>query len=140
MIPLRLVIDTNIVVSAAIKPDGLPRTVLMLAMTRPAKLYVSEPMLDEYAEVVARPELHIRKGLRRQLLDLIAKNSRLVMPLRSLQITPDPDDNKFMECADKCRADYLITGNLRHFPKHWKQTKIVTARQFIEIIGPHLIK
>ncbi len=41
MIPLRLVIDTNILVSAALKPDGLQRTVLVLAMTRPARLYFS---------------------------------------------------------------------------------------------------
>jgi hypothetical protein len=39
MIPLRLVIDTNILVSAALKPDGLQRTVLVLAITKPARLY-----------------------------------------------------------------------------------------------------
>jgi hypothetical protein len=41
MIPLRLVVDTNIVVSAALKADELQRTVLLLAITRPARLYVS---------------------------------------------------------------------------------------------------
>ena len=41
MIPLRLVIDTNIVVSAALKPDGLQRTVLILAITKPARLPAS---------------------------------------------------------------------------------------------------
>jgi predicted nucleic acid-binding protein len=41
MIGLRLVVDTNIVVSAALKPDGLERTVLLLAMTKPATLYLS---------------------------------------------------------------------------------------------------
>jgi predicted nucleic acid-binding protein len=45
MIPLRLVIDTNTVVSAALKPDGLQRTVLLLAITKPATLYVSEAFL-----------------------------------------------------------------------------------------------
>ena len=50
MIPLRLVIDTNILVSAALKPDGLQRTVLVLALTKPARLYVSEPVLAEYNE------------------------------------------------------------------------------------------
>ena len=68
MIPLRLVIDTNIVVSAALKPDGLQRTVLLLAITKPARLYVSEAVIAEYREVLARPELKIRKGLRQQLL------------------------------------------------------------------------
>jgi putative PIN family toxin of toxin-antitoxin system len=140
MISLRLVIDTNIFVSAAIQPQGLPRTVLLLAITRPARLYVSRAILDEYAEVLGRPQLRIRQGLQRQLLDLIVKHSRKVKPLRRLQIASDPDDNKFLECADACRADYLITGNLRHFPLYLKQTKIVTARQFIQIVGPHLIR
>jgi len=41
MISLRLVVDTNIVVSAALKPEGLQRTVLLLALTKPVRLYVS---------------------------------------------------------------------------------------------------
>ena len=60
MLPLRLVLDTNILVSAALKPESLQRTALTLAMTKPGRLYVSQPILDEYAEVLARPELHIR--------------------------------------------------------------------------------
>jgi predicted nucleic acid-binding protein len=64
MIPLRLVIDTNILVSAALKPDGLQRTVLLLAMTKPARLYVTQAILAEYRAVLARPEFKIRRGLR----------------------------------------------------------------------------
>ena len=64
MIPLRLVIDTNIVISAALKPDELQRTVFLLAITKPARLYVSDAIVAEYREVLARPELKIRKGLR----------------------------------------------------------------------------
>ncbi len=75
MIPLRLVVDTNVVVSAALKPDGLQRTVLVLALTRPARLYVSTAILAKYREVLARPELKIRNGLRLQLLQLIASRS-----------------------------------------------------------------
>jgi putative PIN family toxin of toxin-antitoxin system len=139
MIALRLVIDTNIVVSAALKPDGLQRTVLILAITKPATLYVSPAILDEYREVLARPELKIRKGPRQQLFQLIKSHSRLVKPARSLQVTRDPDDNKFVECADTARADYLVTGNQRHFPKFWKKTKVITSREFISIVAPHLI-
>jgi putative PIN family toxin of toxin-antitoxin system len=139
MIPLRLVIDTNIVVSAALKPDGLQRTVLLLAITRPARLYVSDAILAEYRLVLARSQLHIRKGMRQQLLGLITRQSYRVKPGRSLHITADPEDNKFIECADVAGADYLLTGNQRHFPKFWKRTKIITSRQFIEIVAPHLI-
>jgi putative PIN family toxin of toxin-antitoxin system len=138
MISLRLVIDTNVVISAALKPDGLQRTVLTVALTKPARLYVSPDILEEYREVLARPELRIRKGLRRQVLTLIKRRAHFVEPSRRLQVTADPEDNVFMECADTARADYLITGNTRHFPSFWKRTKIITARQFIEVIGPHL--
>jgi putative PIN family toxin of toxin-antitoxin system len=139
MIPLRLVIDTNILVSAALKPDGLQRTVLVLALTKPARLYVSPAILAEYREVVARRELKIRRGLRQQLLQLIKNRAQLVNPVHALEITKDPEDNKFLECADAARADYLITGNQRHFPKFWKKTKVITAREFISIVCPHFI-
>src|SRR5580693_7831274 len=100
MISLRLVVDTNIVVSAALKPTGLQRTVLLLAITKPARLYVSRPILAEYGDVLKRPELQIRKGLRQQLLQLIRKHSYTVVPARRLEVTSDPDDNIFIECAD----------------------------------------
>jgi putative PIN family toxin of toxin-antitoxin system len=139
MIPLRLIIDTNILVSAALKPDGLQRTVLVLAMTKPARLYVTTAILAEYREVLARPEFKIRRGVRQQLLELIKNHAQLVAPARALQVAKDPDDNKFLECADAARADYLITGNQRHFPKFWKQTKVITSREFISIVAPHFI-
>jgi putative PIN family toxin of toxin-antitoxin system len=140
MIPLRLVIDTNIVVSAGLKPEGFQRTVLTIALTKPARLYVSPAIIAEYREVLARPELAIRKGLRNQLLAVITRQSHSVKPRQSLRIASDPDDNKFLECADAARADYLLTGNRRHFPRYWKHTKIISSREFMEIVGPHLFE
>ncbi|HLJ27361.1 MAG TPA: putative toxin-antitoxin system toxin component, PIN family [Candidatus Angelobacter sp.] len=139
MIPLRLVVDTNIVVSAALKPDVLQRTVVLLAMTKPAQWYVSEEILVEYAAILARPELKIRKSLRQQLLQWIKNHARIVIPARLSPITGDPADNKFIECADAARADYLVTGNQRHFPQFWKNTKVISSRDFLNIIAPHLI-
>jgi predicted nucleic acid-binding protein len=69
MLPLRLVLDTNVLVSAALKPAGLERTVLLLAITKPARWYVSSPILEEYRAVLSRPELQIRRGLRQQAYD-----------------------------------------------------------------------
>jgi putative PIN family toxin of toxin-antitoxin system len=140
MLPLRLVIDTNVLISAAIKPAGLQRTVLLLAITKPARLYVSAPILEEYRDVLARPELRIRKGLRHQLLQLIRKHSFTVAPAKRLEVAGDPDDNMFLECADAARADYLVTGNPKHFPKFWKKTKVITPREFIDLAAPHLVK
>jgi putative PIN family toxin of toxin-antitoxin system len=138
MIALRLVVDTNIVVPAALKTDGLQRTVLLLAVTRPARVYVTHAVLAEYREVLARPEFKIRKGLRQQLLQLLTNRAHLVEPVR-VQVAKDPDDNKFVECADAARADYLITGNAKHFPRFWKNTKVITSREFISIVAPHFV-
>ncbi|MGA7925314.1 MAG: putative toxin-antitoxin system toxin component, PIN family [Candidatus Sulfotelmatobacter sp.] len=140
MIPLRLVIDTNVVVSAALKPEGLQRTVVLLAMTKPALWYVSDAIVSKYAMVLTRPELKIRRNLRHQLLQLIKNHTRVVSPSRLAQVTSDPADNMFVECADAARADYLVTGNQRHFPKFWKNTKIITSREFLSVIAPHLLQ
>jgi len=140
MIPLRLVIDTNVVVSAALKPEGLQRTVVLLAMTKPARWYVSDAIVSEYAMVLVRPEPKIRRNLRQQLLQLIKNHARVIAPSRLAQITSDPDDSIFVECADAARADYLVTGNQRHFPKFWKNTKIINSSEFLSVIAPHLIR
>jgi len=139
MLALRLVLDTNIVVSAALKPEGLQRTVFLLVLTKPARLYVSAPILAEYKTVLSRPELRIRKGLRHSFLQLIASRAYVVSPVRRLAVTSDPEDNILLECADFARADYLVTGNQRHFPRFWKQTKIITSREFLELMAPHLL-
>lgn len=140
MLSLRVVIDTNVLVSAVIKPAGLQRTVLLLAVTKPSRLYVSQSILEEYREVLGRPELQIRKGLRQQLLQLIKNRSYTVVPAKGVEVASDPDDNVFLECADAAGADYLVTGNLKHFPRFWKKTKIVTPREFVSLAAPHMIE
>jgi len=138
MLPLRLVIDTNVLISAALKPAGSQRTAFLIAITRPARLYISMPVFDEYANVLARPHLGIVTGLRLQFLQLIKNHSHMVKPSRRVEAASDPNDNVFLELADAARADYLITGNLKHFPRFWKSTKIVSTREFISLVAPHL--
>jgi len=138
MLPLRVVLDTNIVVSAALRPYGLQRTVLLLALTKPARMYVSQEILAEYRIVLARPALKITKGRQQQLLQLVRNRAHIVRPRYKLGVTSDPEDNKFLECAGVARADYLITGNQRHFPRFWKNTKVITSREFVSLVAPHL--
>ena len=71
-------------------------------------------------------------------MQLIKNRSFTVAPTRRLEVTSDPDGNIFLECVDAARADYLVTGNLKHFPKFWKTTKIITPRDFITLAAPHL--
>jgi predicted nucleic acid-binding protein len=95
--------------------------------------------MSEYEVVLARPELKIRRHLRQQLLQLIKNHARVVKPSQLVQVTADPADNMFIECEDAARADYLVTGNQRHFPRFWKNTKIITPSEFLTVIVPHLL-
>lgn len=140
MLLLRLVFDTNCIISAALRQQGPPRTAFVLATTKPARLYVTLQILEEYSEVLARPRLGISKGTRLQMLQLVKNHSCLVTPARNLEVCSDPDDNIFIDCADKSRADYLITGNLKHFPTFWKNTKIITSRELVMLAAPHLLR
>jgi len=138
MLPLRLVIDTNVVVSGALNPHGLERSVLTFALTAPARFYVSPPILAEYAEVLSRPGLRIAPAEQKALSDLAAARTRLIHPTVALAECRDPDDNIFLECVNAARADYLLTGNRRHFPAYWKNTKIINCRELMAIIAPHI--
>ncbi len=138
MLPLKVVLDTNVVVSATLKPAGLERVSLVFALTAPARLYVSPDILEEYERVLSKPRLKLSSSRIGDVTGLLRSRAVLVRPSQQLQVTLDPDDNVFLECADAARADYLVTGNKRHFPRFWKSTKIVNARELLELIAPHL--
>jgi len=53
----------------------------------------------------------------------------------ALRQPADPDDDIFLECAQAARAAYLVTDNTKQFPATWRETRIVAARQFLEIIA-----
>lgn len=133
-----VVLDTNVVVSAHLKEDGNEAAVFVLALAGKLQPFLSQPVFDEYKSVLSRPKFgllatHVESSLR-----LLWATSKLVTPTRTLSVTRDPADNKFLECADAARANYLVTGNKRHFPKMWGETKVVNAKELIRTITPNL--
>jgi predicted nucleic acid-binding protein len=65
----------------------------------------------------------------------LARAGQLFVPMMTRSESPDEDDNRFLELAEAASAQYLVTGNKRHFPDRWKQTRIVNAREFLEILA-----
>ncbi len=133
-----VVLDTNVIVSAHLAPRGLERRVLDLALNGQLRFCVSEAILNEYEEVLNRPKFAIRLAKFNLSLLTIRKASAIFVPRHRLHAAIDPDDNKFIECAEAAIADYLVTGNKRHFPARWKSTRIVNARQLLQEIVPNL--
>ena len=136
---IRVAIDTSVVVSANISDEGLPASILDLAAPERIQMIVSESILAEYDEVLRRPRLKLEANKIENSMAVIRKTSLAVKPKKTVKKSPHESDNRFYECAEAGKANFLITGNTRHFPKAHKGTQIVTPREFIELIGPMLI-
>ena len=137
---IRVVIDTNVVVSANLSDKGLSAAILDLAANKKIQMFVSEAILAEYEEVLHRPRLKLSLARINASMAVIRNTSELVAPIRSIEISDDPPDNRFLECADAANADYIVTGNTVDFPTSFENTKIVTPKQFVDMILPPLTK
>src|SRR5262249_46566037 len=127
-----VVLDTNVIVSAHLKEDGLERFVLDLALAHKLQLFLSDEILEEYEGVLARPAFRLSAAKVGASLRLIEKAANAVRPEKKTKAAKDPDDNKFLDCAAEAPDNYLVTGNKKHFPKQWQQTRIVNARELLQ--------
>jgi putative PIN family toxin of toxin-antitoxin system len=127
------VYDTNVVVSGLISANGIPALLLDLAFNGRVAIFVSSEIFDEYERVVSRPKLQIPKIQREAVLKKLRSLAQWVEPRQRVTASIDPDDNRFLECAAAGEVDFLVTGNLRHFPKTFRGTRVVSPRQFFEI-------
>jgi putative PIN family toxin of toxin-antitoxin system len=137
---IRVVVDTNVVVSANLVDEGLPASILDLAANQKILMCVSEDILAEYQEVLRRPRFKLALARIETSMALIRNTSRLIKPRRILKVSPHESDNRFYECAEAAKANFLITGNTKHFPESHQTTSIVTPREFIDLIGSILIR
>ncbi|MBS1824772.1 MAG: putative toxin-antitoxin system toxin component, PIN family [Acidobacteria bacterium] len=131
---IRIVLDTNVLVSALLQPNSIPAEVLMLALSGHIQLCVSNDIFNEYDEVIRRPHLKRPPIVIEKTLSAIRKTAHWVKPKTRVEVCSDPDDNMFLECAGVARAHYLVTGNLRHFPDQWKNTRVIGPRELIEAL------
>ncbi|MDQ3031254.1 MAG: putative toxin-antitoxin system toxin component, PIN family [Myxococcota bacterium] len=115
--PLRLVIDTNVVVAALLHPGRTPDLVLESLRARAATILVDSRIEAEYRAVLSRAKFAALPLARRStmLAALLDRAERVACaPFAHAMI--DDDDRAFVEVARSGRADALITGNAKHFP------------------------
>jgi uncharacterized protein len=113
-----VVLDTNIVVSALLTPQGPPGRVFSMALRNQSsiQLCVSAEVFAEYEEVLNRPKFNFTISAIEAALGSFREKGFWVKPTGKVSICDDPDDDIFLECAEAAAADYLVTGNPRHFP------------------------
>lgn len=129
---IRVVLDTNIIVSAYLNEDGPPFRALKLALAGLVRLCASEAILAEYQELLLRKSYPLDKRRAVLLLKALRAASTIVTPVSGLPLKlRDLDDAMFLECAEAAKADFLVTGNTKHFPAKWKFTKRITPAAFL---------
>lgn len=133
---IRIVLDTNVVVSAMLNSSGTAADVLRLALNRHVRLCVSEAILEEYAGVLRRPKFHRPTRVVSALMKAIRATADKVEPTETLAVSADEADNRFLECAKAGGADYIVTGNQQHFPTTLGATRIINPRQLVELVTP----
>lgn len=112
----RIVLDTNVLVSAFLNPAGAPAQVLTLILAGELRVLFDARILDESAEVLARPRFSLDAADVGEVLRQIEADGERVVPTPTSVRLPDADDLAFLEVAISGKADALVTGNTRHFP------------------------
>lgn len=127
------VIDTNIFVSALITHNSNASTVRILEsmyFRRFIPLYNDE-IIAEYEDVLHRRKFKLTEEQIRVVIDYVKKNGIESCRFPYDGDMPDEDDRVFYEVALSEEDSFLVTGNLKHFPK---TPKVVTAAQMMEIL------
>ena len=113
---MRAVIDTSIVMSAAISPPGVPATVMRRWRQRQFTPIVSPALLNEYRRALSYPHVRARHGASDAELDGLIREFRavatVVVPSRTLSIIEvDLSDNRVIECAVAGDAPFIVSGD-----------------------------
>jgi putative PIN family toxin of toxin-antitoxin system len=112
---LRVVYDTNVVVSAVLKAGSIPAFLVDLALSGQIRPCLSPIILDEYEMVLKRQKFEFDVHTVDAFLRDLRTAAIVVSPIEQIHAAPHEPDNRFLECAQAARAQYLVTGNRRHF-------------------------
>jgi len=131
---VKIVLDTNVLVSGLLKRGSIPGEVVALALAGTVQVCHDPRILAEYADVLARPVFKFNKQHVREVLSKIGNDGLSIRPMVPVRGLPDADDAPFLEVALSGGADYLVTGNIAHFPPERRQgVAVVTPAQFIQL-------
>lgn len=127
---MKVVLDTNVIVSALLSPSGSPASVLTMVLRGSVSLLIDNRILFEYTDVLHREKFNFPRRAVDPLLDFFKALTLYVSAAPTSANLPDKDDRPFYEVAVSGGADFLITGNKSHFPR---KPIVVTPKQFLDM-------
>mgnify|MGYP001360165583 CR=1 FL=1 len=126
---MRVVLDTNVLISGLLNATGKPAEVLSLILAGRIVPLIDNRVLLEYEAVLRRPKFQFPGDAIVSVLEFFRQAGEFVTPEPTAQRFTDTDDRKFYEVAISGAAEFLITGNTRHFPD---DPIIVSPSEFLE--------
>jgi putative PIN family toxin of toxin-antitoxin system len=134
---IRVVVDTNVLVSGSRNLRGSEARVIDAVRIGVLRACVSEEIFREYVAVLTRSKLGFLTDEVAALLATIRSLGEFFDPKVVSFTVPDQSGAKFMACAIEAQADYLVTGNRRHFPgPFYGSAQVVNARELLAHITP----
>ncbi|MBR1645631.1 MAG: putative toxin-antitoxin system toxin component, PIN family [Selenomonadaceae bacterium] len=128
------VIDTNVVISAMLKPNSIPGEIVNLVADGKIIPLFDEKILAEYTDVINRPKFKFSQERIESILSRMTSRGQFIEAKDFEDELPDPKDVIFYHVVLTAREDvdaYLVMGNLKHFPQ---KIFIVTPREMFDII------
>ena len=132
---MRVVLDTNVLLSALAFPGSQPDQVLQRVRRGEVELFLSPFILAEL-ERILRDKFRFTKRQTDERMNVIRRLATLVEPTERIAlVTAKDDDNRILECALAARADYLVTGDKEHLLplRSIGTTQIVTPAALLEL-------
>ncbi|MFB0515205.1 MAG: putative toxin-antitoxin system toxin component, PIN family [Candidatus Neomarinimicrobiota bacterium] len=131
---MKIVLDTNVVVSGLLNTHGKPGAILQMVAIRALIICYDARIITEYREVLLRPKFPINETEVDAILEHIEASGHLVATSPLPQHLPDPDDEPFLEVALAGGAEYLVTGNVKHYPEDRRRgVKVESPAEFVEL-------
>ena len=128
-----IVADTNVIVSALIKPFSDSAQILNMVLSGKVRLAYDTRIITEYEEVLKRDKFGFDFDHIDSIMIQIKEEGVLVVSLPVDENLPDKDDLPFIEAALSGNADFIVTGNKKHFPKaQYKNVRVVSPSEFLE--------
>jgi len=134
---VRIVLDTNVLLSGLMLPDGTPGKIVNAWRKRNFALVLSEPMLEEITRVLAYPKIRKRLGWDDETIARYIALLRFEAEVVSIagveaNVPDDPDDNHLLATVIASKADWLITGD-RDFDALSASHPIISPAEFLRL-------
>lgn len=135
---MRIVLDTNVLVSGMLTPFGLCGEIIRMLTGNELTLCIDARIIFEYQDVLHRSKFDIDTDMIDIFIEYIWNTAEACSTNPLSTLLPDPDDSPFMEVAISAKVDCLVTGNLKHFPEECRSgIQVLSPREFLDYFIEH---